>query len=336
MVMKNPTFRRRGRAIARAIGLLAAIVTLGNVVAAPFSDRAFTIVVPYADKGPTAQLAYALVPELSRALGQEVKLSFRGGAGGTKGTTEVFESGGDDGHTLLLHNIGMASAPSLYKHLPYDPVKDFVSIGRIADAPMLLLGRGNLPVSNARELWNYIKANKNELSVAYGGPGGAGQLCGLMLERALKVKLFWIPFKGTGPALADLEKGRSDLLCDQTTHTLKAIDAGKVKAFALATQERLDVRPEIPTTIESGIPALQITVWHGLFAVKGIAPATVDRLSRALQAAVTSPTFLVATRSVGVVAASAREATPEAMRELLVSEITRWRPLIVATGQYAD
>ena len=330
-----PPHPSRRHALAH-LGLGVAVLVARGACAEELPARPIRIVIPYAEGGPTATLAQALVPELSRVLGQRIELAFRGGEGGTKGTREVFESGGDAGHTLLLHNIGMASAPSFYRRLPYDPLRDFTPIGRLGDAPMLLLARADLPVQTPRELWRYIRRHEKTLTVAYGGPGGAGQLCGLLLERALAVKLFWLPFKGTGPALADLVKGRSDLLCDQTTHTLPVVDAGNARAIVLAAGNRLDVRPDIPTTAESGMPELQVTVWHGLFAVNGTPPGRIETLSRALRAAVSSPAYIAKMRAVGVVPATEQQATPTALHQLLADEVARWRPLIVAAGQYAD
>lgn len=307
-----------------------------GALSAQFPERPITVLVPYAESGPTATLAHALVPELSRNLGQPVELVFRGGDGATKGTKEVADSGGEGGYKLLLHNIGMASAATFYRKLSYDPVRDFIPIARLGDAPMLLLGRAGLPVDSTSSLWSYVRRNQDSLTVAYGGPGGAGQLCGLLLERALGVKLFWIPFQGTGPALADLVKGRSDLLCDQTTHTLPAVTTGKVRALVLAADRRLGVLPELPTAAESGMPDLKVAVWHGLFAVKGTPPDVVARLAAATRAAVASPEFVAKMQAVGVVPATEEEATPGALSTLLLDEVARWRTLIEATGQYAN
>lgn len=322
-----------------AVSMAAAILLIVPVPSQAQTDgtaQRLTIVIPYADTGPTAKLAHALAPEFSRALGREVSLAFRGGAGGTLGTAEVAASRDTSGNTLLLHNIGMASAPSLYRHLSYDAQRDFVPVGRAGDAPMVLLGRSGIEPKAARELWTYIRSNRNTLAIAYGGPGGAGQLCGLILERALGVRLFWVPFKGTGPALQDLIAGRSDLLCDQTTHTLGAIRDGRVRGFVVADRQRVAVQPDIPTSAESGMPDLQVTVWHGLFAPRGTPADVVTKLSEALKSAVTSAEYIAQMRAVGVNPATAGEATPNSLGRLLASEIIRWKPLIVATGQFAD
>lgn len=317
--------------------LLALAATLGLAHAqSGYPVRPITIVVPYAEGGPTDKVARPIAAEMSRQLGQPVLLKFQGGEGATRAPRELVREGGDGGYTLLLHNIGMASAPTLYRQLRFDPQKDYEPIGLIADAPMLILGKRDLPPPDARQLWPYIRQNEATLAVAYGGPGGAGHLCGLMLEAALNVRLIWIPYTGTGPALNDLQRGRADLLCDQTTHATKALEAGVIKAYALTAERRLEILPQVPTATEAGVGTVKIVVWHGLYAVRGTPPEVIDKLSHALQQAVASPAFVAAMSQVGVIAATAQQATPSQLRAHLAKEIARWRPLIVRTGQYAD
>ena len=305
-------------------------------VEADYPRRPVTLVIPYAQGGPTDKVARPLVRELARQLGQDVRLRYEGGEGATRGPRKLLAEGGDEGHVLLLHNIGMASAPTLYRRLGFDPRRDFVPVGLVADAPMMILGRRDLPPRDATELWTYIQRHESTLAVAYGGPGGAGQLCGLMLEAALKVRLIWVPYTGTGPALDDLQRGRADLLCDQTTHALKAIESGSARAYALTADRRLSLLADLPTTAETGQGGVRIVVWHALYAVAGTPTPVIQRLSAALQAAVEAPSFVAAMAQVGVVPATASQATPAALAGQLEREIARWRPMIVRAGQYAD
>ena len=230
----------------------------------------------------------------------------------------------------------MATAPSLFRQLGYDPVRDFEPVGLVADAPMVLLTSPRLPVSGGRELVAYLRAHQASLAVAYAGVGAASHLCGLMLGALLKVDLISVPYPGTGPALAHLEQGGADLLCDQTTATLKSIREGRVRAHAVTLPQRLEVLPELPTTTEQGLPGLQLSIWHGLYAPAGTPQAAVARLSRALQRAVASPGFLIAMSQVGVLAVPPEQATPAALRARLVAQIAAWRPLIQRSGQFAD
>lgn len=321
----------------QGVRLLAAAVCLAAApVAWAFPNGPITVVVPYAEGGPTDKVARPIVKEMSRVLGTDVRLSFQGGEGATRAPRELLRAGGEGGHRLLLHNIGMASAPTLYRQLGFDPQSDYLPIGLIADAPMMLLARQDFPVVDAGGLLAYIRRHERSLAVAYGGPGGAGQLCGLMLEATLRVKLLWIPYTGTGPALNDLARGRADLLCDQTTNAMRPLDAGAIKAYALTSQQRLAIMPEMPTTADIGIGTVQIVVWHALYAVKGTPPEVVEQLSAALQSAVATPEFVAAMTSVGVIPATPAQATPQALKRQLTSEIQRWRPLILRTGQFAD
>lgn len=322
-------------------GLLAAsLAALGPAAAQVLPDgvpgRPVTIVVPFAEGGPTDQIARPLARELERQLDQPVRLRYEVGQGATRAPRQILAEGGDDGHTLLLHHIGMASAPSLYRRLGFDPRRDFEPLGLVADAPMMVLGRVDLPPRDAVELKTYVRRNEATLTVGYAGPGSASQLCGMLLESVLGVQLIWVPYTGTAPALADLRQGRTDLLCDQTTHAMKAVEAGAVKAYALTAERRLALAPELPTAAETALGAIQIVVWHGLYAARGTPPATRDRLARALQAAVASPTFIAAMSRAGAVPASFNQAGPAALASLLEREIARWRPLIVRAGHYAD
>lgn len=327
---------RRSIAVAGLVALSLTGVLAPASSTAAFPDRPITVVVPYAEGGPTDKVARPIVKEMSRVLGKEVRLSFQGGEGATRAPRDLVRTGGDGGHTLLLHNIGMASAPTLYRQLGFDPQVDYLPIGLIADAPMMLLARKDLPPRDGAGLLTYVRRNERSLAVAYGGPGGAGQLCGLMLEAALHVKLLWIPYTGTGPALNDLARGRADLLCDQTTNASRPLAAGAIKAYALTSQRRLELMPELPTTADLGIGTVQIVVWHALYALKGTPPEVVERLSEALQSAIATPEFVAAMSSVGVIPATPAQATPQALRRHLSSEIQRWRPLILRTGQFAD
>jgi tripartite-type tricarboxylate transporter receptor subunit TctC len=318
------------------LALAALALSAVTAQANDYPVRPITVVIPYAEGGPTDKVARPLVREMARVLGVEIRLAYRGGEGGTKGPTELLREGGDGGYRLLLHNIGMASAPSLYRQLRFDPLGDFEPIGLVGEAPMMLLGRRGLGLEQGGGLGSFVRSGASSLVMAYGGPGGAGQLCGLMLEAALRVRLMWVPYTGTGPALDDLQRGRVDLLCDQTTHALRALESGNARAYALTTRDRLALLPDVPTTAEIGLASVQISVWHGLYAVRGTPPAVITRLGGALAQAVTAPGYLAAMAQAGVRPSSVDQATPQALRTHLTQGIARWRPLIVRAGQYAD
>ena len=196
--------------------------------------KSISLIVPFAAGGPTDSVARLISVPMGQALGQTVVVENVPGAGGTIASTKVARAA-PDGYTIYLHHMGMATANALYDKLPYDPLTSFEYIGQVADVPMVLLGKKSLPANNFKELEAYIKANGSKVTMANAGPGAVSQLCGLLFQSRLGVKLTNVPYKGTGPALTDLLGGQVDLLCDQTTQTIPYIKDGSVKAFGTTT-----------------------------------------------------------------------------------------------------
>ncbi len=189
------------------------------------------------------------------------------GTGGTIASTKVARAA-PDGYTIYIHHMGMATANALYDKLPYDPMKDFEYIGQVADVPMVLLGKKDLTPNNFKELEAYIKANGSKVTMANAGPGAVSQLCGLLFQSRLGIKLTNIPYKGTGPALTDFLGGQVDLLCDQTTQTIPYITDGRVKIYGTTTLKRLPAIPNVPTLNEQGLKGFEVKVWHGIYTPK--------------------------------------------------------------------
>jgi len=301
----------------------------------PGEQRPLTLVVPFAAKGPTDTVARALAVALGPRLGRTVVVENLAGAGGTAGAAAV-AAASPDGGTLLLHHVGMATAPVLYRNLPYDPQRDFAPIGRIADVPMTLVARPGWPVTDAQSAVRYIRRNQGTLVLAYAGLGAASHLCGLLLSLSLGVDLIQVPYRGTAPALQDLQAGRADLMCDQTTNTGVAIRNRSILPLAVTSARRLVLMPELPTMAEAGVRGLELAIWHGLFAPAGTPPAVVARLSQALQGALEAPDFVRHMDEMQVVIAGREQATPAALGGLLAAEIVRWTPILRKAGQYAD
>lgn len=199
--------------------LLAASAMLAAGAAhAEFPERPINMVVPFAAGGPTDNVARSLAEAMRHSLGQTVVVENKGGAGGTIGTTQVARAQ-PDGYSVLLMHAGFSTAPSLYKNPGYDPYKSFEPIGLVVDVPMTIIARSDFPPNNIQELADYVKKNKDKVSLANAGIGAASHLCGTMLVEALGVQLLTIPYKGTAPAMNDLLGKQVDLLCDQTTNT---------------------------------------------------------------------------------------------------------------------
>ena len=318
-----------------ATALLAGLAMTGSAFAQDYPTKPVTVVVPFSAGGPTDTVARLVAEVMSKDLGQQVVVQNVGGAGGTLGAGQV-ATAANDGYTLLLHHIGMSTAPTLYRSLPYDPLTDFATIGLITAVPMTLVARKDFEPNTLEELIAYVKTNGENVTYAHAGIGSASQLCGMLFMEALGTQMTTVPYQGSGPAMTDIIGGQIDLLCDQTTNTTSQIQAGEVKAYAVTTPERLGNLPDLPTTAEAGLPGLQVGVWHGLYAPVGTDPAIIARLEASLQVALADPVVIERFAELGTVPVTAAEATPAALTEMLTSQIAQWKGIIEAAGVYAE
>jgi tripartite-type tricarboxylate transporter receptor subunit TctC len=285
------------------------------------------LVVPFAAGGPTDSIARLISVPMSQALGQTVVVENVPGAGGTIASTKVARAT-PDGYTIYIHHMGMATAQALYDKLPYDPMTSFEYIGQVADVPMVLLGKKDLPANNFKELEAYIKANGSKVTMANAGPGAVSQLCGLLFQSRLGVKLTNIPYKGTGPALTDLLGGQVDLLCDQTTQTIPYIKDGRVKAYGTTTMKRLPAIPNVPTLNEEGLKGFEVKVWHGVYAPKGTPQPVLNKINAALKTALNSPDVKKRLEDANIDIVPADKISAKGLKDHLDKEINVWGPVI--------
>ena len=319
----------------RGATLGAALVTAAFVLGAcgpggeAYPTRNIEVVVPFAAGGPTDTVTRLVAEPMSAELGQTIVVQNVAGAGGTVAAAQVANAEAD-GYTALMHHIGMSTAPSLFADLEYDPLEDFELIGLVTEVPMTIIGAPDFEPSTMEELAEYVQANAETVNYAHAGVGAASHLCGLLIQSALGVTVTEVPFDGTGPALAALQGGQVDFLCDQTTNTTGPIQSGDVKAYAVTAPERLDTLPDLPTTAEAGFGDIEVSVWHGLYVPSGTPEAAVQRLTAALQEALTDETVVARFAELGTTPVAEDQATPDAHRAKLESEIERWRPIIEA------
>ena len=317
-------------------------ITVSALVAgsawAEYPEKPVTIVVPFAAGGPTDKVARDLAEALRKPMGgQTIIIENVGGAGGTLGAGKVAKAS-NDGYTLLLHHIGMSTAPALYRNMAYKTLDDFEFLGMVNEVPMTLIGKPGLPASNMAELMKWIDANKGKINLANAGLGAASHLCGLLFMSAVKVDMTTVPYKGTGPAMTDLLGGQVDLMCDQTTNTSAQIEAGKVKAYAVTTLKRLTTPAleKLPTLDESGLKGFNVSIWHGLYAPKGTPKAVQDKVNAALRVALKDPDFIKREEALGAVIITDARLSGSEHKKFVESEINKWGPVIKAAGQYAD
>jgi tripartite-type tricarboxylate transporter receptor subunit TctC len=317
--------------------LLAGLALASTAVFAEYPEKPVTIVVPFSAGGPTDKVARDLAEALRKPLNATIIIENVGGAGGTLGATKVAKAT-PDGYTLLLHHIGMATSPGLYRNLPYKTLDDFEYLGMINEVPMTLIGKPSLPANNFAELLKWLEANKGKVNLANAGLGAASHLCGLLFQQSLKMEMTTVPYKGTGPAMTDLLGGQVDIMCDQTTNTTSQIESGKVKAYAVTTTKRLTTPAlaKLPTLDESGLKGFNVSIWHALYAPKGTPKAVQDKVNAALKVALKDADFIKREEALGaVVVTDARLNGPE-HKKFVESEINKWGPAIKAAGQYAD
>ncbi|MBS0335940.1 MAG: tripartite tricarboxylate transporter substrate binding protein BugD, partial [Proteobacteria bacterium] len=320
----------------RFSGVLLAAATLGMTLAAPhaaaqYPTKPVTIIVPFAAGGPTDTVARVMAQAMTKPMGQTVLVENKPGAGGTIASEYVAKSS-PDGYTILLHHIGMSTAPALYRTLRFNAIDSFEPIGLVADVPMTLVGRPGLPAKDFKELLAYLKAGKTKVTYANAGIGSASHLCGMLFMSAIDTELTTVPYKGTGPAMNDLLGGQVDIMCDQTTNTTSQIKSGKIHAYAVTTKARVASLKDIPTLEEQGLKGFEVAVWHGFYAPKGTPKPVVDKLVSSLQTALRDPVVKTRFNDLGTDPIGQDKATPAALRAHLKAEIDKWTPLIKKAG----
>lgn len=320
------------------VAALTAIATIAlHAKAAEFPEKPVTLVVPFAAGGPSDKIARDLAEALRNPLGQTVIVENTAGAGGTIGAARVARAA-PDGYTLLVHHIGLATAPSLYKKLSYKTPDDFAFLGLINEAPSTLIGRPTLAANNFAELRDWITANEGKVNLANAGVGSASHLCGLMLQATMKSKMTAVPYKGTAPAMTDLIGGQVDLMCEQATNSVPQIESKKVKVYGVTSNERLALpaMAQVPTLAESGLTGFNVQVWHGLYAPKGTPPAVLAKLNAALKKALKDPELIKREEALGLRIVNDERLEPAGHKKFVESEIARWSKVIKDSGEKAE
>ena len=324
--MLKPAFRL-------ALTALFCLATLAS--AQDYPSRPITMVMPYAPGGPGDAITRIFANAMQKTLGQTIVVDNTAGASGSIGSAKVARAK-PDGYTLLMIHVSHATNLAMFKNLGYHPVDDFEPIGSATIGPMLVYARNEFPAKDLADFVSYLRANQAKVSIAHAGVGSASHLCALMMMNTLKVKLNEIPYKGTGPALNDLMGGQVDLLCDQTSGTVPAVKAGKIKAYAAAGTARVAALPDVPAISEAGVQGFEIAISFGLYAPKGTPKPALDALSAALQKAVVDPEVRQKLDGIGAAPVSPERARPEALRAHLKTEIDTLGGLLVKAGVKAD
>lgn len=321
-------------------------LTLGGLAlaaaaaAAPFAVQAqayptkpVTIVVPFAAGGTTDILARVIGQALNKELGQAVVVDNRAGAGGNIGAALAAKAT-PDGHTLFMGTVGThAINQSLYKKLPYDPIKDFAPLTRVAMVPNLLVANPGKPYRNVKELVAYAKANPGKVNFGSSGSGSSIHLSGELFNSLAKVDMVHVPYKGSAPAVTDLVAGQIDIMFDNMPSAIQHVRSGRLKALAVTTAKRSPELPDVPTVAEAGVPGYEATSWFGMFAPAGTPAPVVAKLNAALLKVLADPEVKKKLAEQG---AEPHGEKPEQFAEFIRLETAKWSKVVKDSGASAD
>lgn len=325
MSLKNGLHRRA--ALASGIAMLVPSWSVAQ------SGRSLRIVVPFTPGGSTDILARALAPKLQQALGVNVVVDNKPGAGGSLGATEAARAV-PDGLTLLMGHIGTLGVnPSIYPNLGYDPLKSFVPVAYVARVPNILVVNANSPIKTFKDLVDTAKARPGRLTYSSGGNGSAAHITFESLKLRTKIFMLHIPYRGTAPSITDLLAGQVDATFTGAPAVLPQVRSGRLRALAVSSTARIGVLPDVPTVAESGYPGFDADQWYGLVAPAGTPSETVSRLNAIINRALLLPDVAQQLSTEGAVAVPT---TPAAFGELIAKEIPRWREVVSAGNVKPD
>ena len=309
-------------------GVLALTGTAG---AEDFPTRQLTMVIPFAAGGPTDVLGRVMAQRMGEILKQTVIVENVGGAGGMTGGKRVADAR-PDGYTMLLGTVGtQAQGQTLYKHPLYNALTDFTPVALIADVPIALLVRKDLPAKDLKEFVAYSKENQAKMQYGSAGAGSATHLGCVVLDTAMGTKIIHVPYKGTGPAMQDLVAGRIDFICEIVSTAKAQIDGGTVRALAIMTTERSPVLPNLPTTREQGLD-VQAYTWNAIYLPKGAPADVVKKLHDAAVEAMNSPSVKERLQSLGAMIVAPDRQSSAYLGKFTADEIKKWEVPIKASG----
>ena len=318
------------RSVGAACGIVLTLTTI--TLAQTYPARPMTMIIPFAAGGPTDVLGRIMGQRMSEILGQLVVVENVGGAGGMTGSKRVADAA-PDGYAFVLGTVGThAQSQTMYKKPLYHAATDFTPVALIAEVPIVLITRKDLPVNNLQQFISYAKANQTKMQYGSAGAGSATHLGCVLLNYLIGVDITHIPYRGTGPAMQDLQGGRIDYLCEIVSTAKPQIDGGTVKAIAIMTKERSPALPNVPTGLEQGTPNLEAYTWNALFLPKDAPAEVVKKLHDATVEAMKTPSVRERLEALGAVVVPEERATPEYLGQYVKSEIDKWAAPIKASG----
>jgi tripartite-type tricarboxylate transporter receptor subunit TctC len=314
--------------------LWAAMLTLiaaGGANAQTYPSRPITIIAPFPPGGPSDALARILSGPLEAALGQPIVIENIGGAGGTIGVTRVARAE-PDGYTLLIGQWSTQVVTPVTYNLSVDVVNDFAPIALLANTPQMIIARKDFPAGDVRELIAWLKTNPDKAQAATVGAAGGAQVAGLYFQKITGTRFGFVPYRGGAPAMQDLMAGRVDIMFDQAANAITQVRAGTIKAYAVMTEARWHLAPDIPTIDEAGAQGLHVSYWHALWAPKGTPSHIIAKVNAAVVSALADPKVQQSFAAQGQDIWPREQQSPQALGALYKAEIEKWWPIIKAEG----
>jgi tripartite-type tricarboxylate transporter receptor subunit TctC len=317
-------------------GALALLTLAGTASAQDYPTRPVTLIIPFAAGGPTDVLGRVVAQRMTELLGQQVVVENIGGAGGMTGSARVAQAA-PDGYTMVLGTVGShAQNQTMYKRPQYNSVTDFTPVALIAEVPIILTVKKDLPAKDFKEFVAYAKENQAKMTFGSAGAGSATHLGCVLLNYVIGTNITHVPYRGTGPAMQDLHGGRIDFLCEIITTAKPQVESGNVKALAIFQKERSPALPNLPTALEQGTQNLEAYTWNAIFLPKGAPEPVVRKLNSTIVQAMKSPMVRDRLTGLGAQLVADDRTTPQYLGQFLKSEIEKWAAPIKASGVSAD
>jgi tripartite-type tricarboxylate transporter receptor subunit TctC len=310
------------------IAALAALLAFaGNAQADNFPSRQITIVVPFSAGGPSDAMARVLAERMQRSLGQSILIENVTGAGGSLGVGRVVRSA-PDGYTIGFGHLGTNVANGAIYKLGYDLVTDLEPVVMLPSNPMIIVSNNTVPAKTLQELLAWLKSKPTPPTAGTAGAGSGSHIAGLYFENVTGIKLQYVPYRGTAPALTDLVAGQIDIIVDQTSNSIAQVRAGTIRAYAVTADKRVDSAPEIPTTDEAGLPGFHMTLWSGFWVPKDTPKDIVTKLNGAAVDALSDPAVRKKLGDLGLDMPPKDQLSPQALGTWQKAEIAKWWPMI--------
>jgi tripartite-type tricarboxylate transporter receptor subunit TctC len=315
---------------------LIAMLTCGGVaVADNYPSRVITVVVPFSAGGPSDAMARILSERMKTALGETILIENVTGAGGSLGVGRAVRSP-PDGYTISFGHLGTHVANGAIYKLGYDLVTDLEPVVLLPSTPMIIVSKNAVPAKSLKELIAWIKARPTPVTAGTAGAGSGSHIAGLYFENLTGIKLQYVPYRGTAPAMTDLVAGQIDLMIDQTSNSISQVRAGTIRAYAITDEKRLDSAPDIPTTDEAGLPGFHMTLWSGLWVPKDTPKGIVAKINAAAVDALNDPAVRRRLENLGLQMPPSDQLSPDALGVWQKAEIAKWWPMIKAANVKVD